>query len=114
MRSFIDYAEDECAAQDYIADKYYFAHNPRWSNDVAFLFEQAGYYSEAVALLQEIVRKHPDRTVAYLNLADSYWALDHTAQAVASYEQYLQLMRKQNKPNVPKRVAARIALSQDL
>lgn len=114
MPNFIDYAEDECPAQDYIAAKYYFAHNPRWSNDLAFLFEQAGYYNEAVVLLQQVIRKHPDRAVAYLNLADSYWALNQKAEAGATYQQYQQLMHKQNRHKMPKRVAARIALSQDL
>ncbi|MGE4408409.1 hypothetical protein [Pseudomonas sp.] len=104
-----------CVADSYIADKYYFPSAPRWSNDLGFLFEQAGYFSEAIILLNEVITKQPKRAVAYLNLADSYWAVDNTDQALIMYEKYLALMSNQGKiSKVPKRVIERINTQQNL
>lgn len=106
---------ETCSADSYIADKYYFPNNPRWSNDLGFLFEQAGYFREAIELLNEVITKQPKRTVAYLNLADSYWAMDNTDQAAVMYEKYLTLMRAQGKTHrVPERVIERINSPLDL
>ncbi len=108
-------SNETCAANSYIADKYYFPNNPRWSNDLGFLFEQAGFFSEAIILLNEVITKQPKRAVTYLNLADSYWAMDSADQAAVMYEKYLSLMRDQGKLNrVPKRVIERINSQQGL
>lgn len=110
MGAFIDGggSDETCPVDSYIADKYYFPSNPRWSNDLGFLFEQAGYFREAIELLKEVIRKQPKRAVAYLNLADSYWAADNANQAAVMYEKYLSLMKEQGKVNkVPKRVIER-------
>ena len=107
-------SNETCSADSYITDKYYFPNNPRWSNDLGFLFEQAGYFSEAIELLNEVITQQPKRTVAYLNLADSYWATNNTDQAVAMYKKYLALMRDQGKTSkVPERVVERINAQQN-
>jgi hypothetical protein len=111
MDTFIDGSDsnEACPADSYIADKYYFPNNPRWSNDLGFLFEQVGYFSEAIELLNEVTTQQPKRAVAYLNLADSYWAADNADQATVMYEKYQSLMKEQGRSNkVPKRVIERI------
>lgn len=102
---------DTCPAERYVAEKYYFPSNPRWSNDLGFLFEQAGYFNEAIELLNKVITEQPNRTVAYLNLADSYWAANDTTQATVMYKKYLAQMRNQGKTDkVPKRVIERVSM----
>lgn len=113
LKTLVGYflAGDEDGACDpgsYIVEKYYFPQRVGWSNDLGFLFEQAGHYPEAVELLKHITRKHPDRVVAYLNLADAYWALDERAQAREAYNQYYEKMvADQKQVRIPQRVIAR-------
>lgn len=113
MGSFLVGGRDglSCSAEDYIVAKYYFPENPRWSNDLGFLFEQSGYLKEAATLLGMIVEKHPDRVVTYLNLADSYWALGNVERAILMYKKYMNLMGER-KSRVPERVLERINLEQ--
>lgn len=117
MDTFIDGggSDETCPADSYISDKYYFPNNPRWSNDLGFLFEQAGYFSEAIELLSEVTMQQPKRAVAYLNLADSYWSANNADQAAVIYEKYQSLMKEQGKINkVPKRVIERVNARQGL
>lgn len=97
-----------CDPEGYIVEKYYFPQRVGWSNDLAFLFEQAGYYPEATALLKHVIQKHPDRVVAYLNLADAYWAQGKRAQAKGTYGQYYERMvAAQKQSRIPDRVMSR-------
>ncbi|MHA6491896.1 tetratricopeptide repeat protein [Pseudomonas borbori] len=100
--------DDACDPGKYIVEKYYFPTKVRWSNDLGFLFEQAGYYQEAAELLKHITLKHPDRVVAYLNLADAYWGLGKKEPAKKAYSQYHEEMIKAGKEmRIPERVQAR-------
>jgi len=97
-----------CDPGNYIVEKYYFPQRVGWSNDLGFLFEQAGHYPEAVELLQHITRRHPDRVVAYLNLADAYWALGEREQAREAYGQYHdKMLAAQKQARIPPRVLER-------
>ena len=97
-----------CAPGNYIVEKYYFPQKIEWSNDLGFLFEQAGHYPEAVELLKHITQKHPDRVVAYLNLADAYWAMGEQEQARKAYNLYYEKMvADQKQARIPQRVIAR-------
>ena len=97
-----------CAPRNYIVEKYYFPQKIGWSNDLGFLFEQAGHYPEAVELLKHITQKHPERVVAYLNLADAYWAMGEQEQARKAYNQYYEKMvADQKQARIPQRVIAR-------
>ncbi|MHC8384671.1 tetratricopeptide repeat protein [Pseudomonas sp. LB3P14] len=97
-----------CAPETYVVGKYYFSKNPGWSNDLGFLFEQSGHYGEAVELLNYVVVNNPDRMVAYLNLADSYWGLGSKELAAESYKKYHSLMVQSGKTEkIPKRVIER-------
>ena len=100
-----DYA---CESGKYIVEKYYFPKKVSWSNDLGFLFEQAGYYQEAVELLKHITLKHPDRVVAYLNLADAYWGLGKKELAQKAYNRYHENMIETGKQRrIPERVQSR-------
>ncbi|TCD18352.1 tetratricopeptide repeat protein [Pseudomonas sp. IC_126] len=113
LKTLVSYfmAGDEdgaCDPESYIVEKYYFPQQVGWSNGLGFLFEQAGYYPEAAELLKHITLKHPDRVVAYLNLADAYWALGKRAQAQEAYNQYYQRMAAtQKQSKIPHRVISR-------
>jgi hypothetical protein len=100
--------DDTCDPGKYIVEKYYFPKKIGWSNDLGFLFEQAGYYQEAAELLKHITLKHPDRMVAYLNLADAYWALGKKEPAQKAYTQYYEKMIEAGKQTrIPERVQSR-------
>ncbi|RON51136.1 hypothetical protein BK665_20335 [Pseudomonas frederiksbergensis] len=100
--------DSACAPEAYVVGKYYFSKNPGWSNDLGFLFEESGHYGEAVELLSYVIANHPDRTVAYLNLADAYWGLGNKKQAAENYNKYNSLMIQSGKTaKVPKRVIER-------
>lgn len=113
LRALVSYfmggdEDGTCDPDSYIVEKYYFPQRVGWSNDLAFLFEQAGAYPEAAALLKQITEKHPDRIVAYLNLADAYWELDRRAQAKEAYGQYYERMVvAQKQSRIPDRVMLR-------
>jgi tetratricopeptide (TPR) repeat protein len=79
------------------------------SNDIAFFFEQAGYYKEAVYLLEKIIKKFPNRTVAYYNLGDAYWELGEKDKAIKAYTTYIeQMCDKGLQKKIPKEVLKRV------
>lgn len=103
------YDDGACDPEKYIVEKYYFPQKVGWSNDLGFLFGQVGYYLEAAELLKHITLKHPDRVVAYLNLADAYWALGKREQAQKAYNQYYERMvAAQKQTKIPHRVVSRM------
>ncbi|MBK5377526.1 tetratricopeptide repeat protein [Pseudomonas sp. TH43] len=102
-------SSDSCTPDSYIAEKYYYPGMVQWSNDLGFLFSEAGFYQEAIELLKVVVAENPDRTVAYLNLADAYWGEGLKELSVENYKKYSLLMQQSGKAaKVPKRVGERI------
>ncbi|PWN68977.1 hypothetical protein C1631_012970 [Chryseobacterium phosphatilyticum] len=79
-------------------------------NNVAYILSENGNQKAAIDLLEQIIKKFPSRTVAYLNLADSYWLIGEKEKAVENYKTYLSLMKSQRKDlnKVPKYVGERI------
>ncbi|MDD2896586.1 MAG: tetratricopeptide repeat protein [Aliarcobacter sp.] len=74
-------------------------------NDIAYYLQQANANDEAIFLLEKILEKFPNRTVAYLNLADAYDGLGNKEKAKENYEKYINLMKEDNKEvKIPKRV----------
>jgi tetratricopeptide (TPR) repeat protein len=74
-------------------------------NDTAYYLQQANANNEAIFLLEKIIEKFPNRTVAYLNLADAYDGIYNKEKAKENYERYINLMKQDNKENkIPKRV----------
>jgi len=109
MGSFLMYDNaGQCDPERYITSKYDFPQLPGWSNDLGFLFGETGYYEESVELLSAVIARNPTRTVAYLNLADSYWGLKNKALAAQAYKQYASLMTDGGKASkMPARVVER-------
>jgi tetratricopeptide (TPR) repeat protein len=109
MGSFLMYNNSgQCEPDRYIASKYDFPQSPGWSNDLGFLLGEAGYYQESIELLNAVIARNPTRTVAYLNLADSYWGLKDKKPAAQAYKQYATLMTGAGKASkIPVRVAER-------
>jgi hypothetical protein len=74
-------------------------------NDIAYYLQQANANEEAIFLLEKIIEKFPNRTVAYLNLADAYNGINNKEKAKENYEKYINLMKQDNKEaKIPKRV----------
>lgn len=74
-------------------------------NDIAYYLQQANANNEAIFLLEKIIEKFPNRTVAYLNLGDAYNGLNNKEKAKSNYEKYIELMKKSGKEaKIPKRV----------
>ncbi|MFJ2685489.1 tetratricopeptide repeat protein [Pseudomonas sp. NPDC087342] len=109
MGSFLMYNNaGQCDPEGYIASKYDFPQFPGWSNDLGFLLGETGYYQESIELLNAVIARNPNRTVAYLNLADSYWGLKDKVRAAKAYKQYAALMTDAGKASkIPARVAER-------
>lgn len=77
-------------------------------NDVAFFWQQAGFNIDAIWLLKKVISESPKRTVAYLNLADAYWAEGDQASAGKNYKVYTELMSEDGKQaKVPDRARQR-------
>lgn len=103
-------SHDTCPPDSYIVEKYYYPQHPGWSNDFGFLLGEAGHYAESIELLNAVIANNPGRTVAYLNLADSYWGANDKERAAAAYKQYASRMSDAGKASkIPARVAERSA-----
>ncbi len=78
-------------------------------NDVGYYFEQNGFYSAAIALLNEVISVNPKRTVAYINLGDAYWKNGQQEQGKKAYAKYLeQMTQKGLESRIPERVRVRL------
>ncbi|UUM27424.1 tetratricopeptide repeat protein [Acinetobacter colistiniresistens] len=74
-------------------------------NDAAFFLYQMGYYDDSLRLLKHVITLDPNRTVAYLNRADVYFALKNLGQARKNYMIYADQMKKSGLSNkVPLRI----------
>ncbi|CAA0156027.1 tetratricopeptide repeat protein [Tenacibaculum maritimum] len=83
--------------------------NLTFYNDKAYYLEQSGLYTEAIYLLERIIKQYPNRTVAYINLGDSYWGVGSFEKAKKTYQIYVKQMQKKGKEVIiPKRVLERI------
>ena len=78
-------------------------------NNIAYYLEKAKAYKESIYLLEKILEKYPNRTVAYYNLGDSYWGLDDKVSAKKAYKTYIKQMKEKGKENkIPTRVYNRV------
>lgn len=78
-------------------------------NNIAYYLEQSGDYEPAILILNKIVGKVPNRTVAYINLGDAYWGLEQHTEAREAYQTYIHLMRESNREQrIPQRVLDRV------
>ncbi|WP_324172522.1 tetratricopeptide repeat protein [Sulfurimonas sp.] len=78
-------------------------------NNIAYYLEKAKAYPEAIYLLEKILEKYPNRTVAYINLGDAYWGLANKEKAKQAYSTYIKQMKEKGKERkIPKVVLERI------
>ncbi|HIP26754.1 MAG TPA: tetratricopeptide repeat protein, partial [Flavobacteriaceae bacterium] len=66
-------------------------------NNIAYYLQKANANKEAVYLLEKILEKYPNRTVAHYNLADAYWELGEKKKAISSYRTYMEQMKEKGK-----------------
>lgn len=66
-------------------------------NNIAYYLQKVNANKEAIFLLEKILKKYPNRTVAHYNLADAYWALGEKKKAIASYTTYIEQMKEKGK-----------------
>lgn len=77
-------------------------------NDYGFMLEQAGKSKDAVMLLGYVTRVAPDRTPAYLNLADALYKSGKKQEAGGYYKTYIKLMKSENREKeIPPRATER-------
>ena len=78
-------------------------------NDIAYFLQEAKAYHESIYLLEKILEKFPNRTVAYLNLGDAYWGLENKGKAIEAYQTYIKQMKENGKEKkIPKVVLERV------
>ncbi|MNZ75093.1 hypothetical protein D3C78_935640 [compost metagenome] len=72
-------------------------------NNFAYLLQKNDDDISAAIILQSIHKKHPERVVATLNLADSYWKLNMKSSACPLYAKYIASMKASGKQDkIPK------------
>ncbi|WP_324172518.1 tetratricopeptide repeat protein [Sulfurimonas sp.] len=107
----IRYTDKKCSPRSYMTE-YLFLDNDKdinMTNDIAFFLEQTKNYDEAIYLLEKILEKYPNRTVAYINLGDAYWGLANKEKAKQAYSTYIKQMKEKGKERkIPKVVLERI------
>ncbi len=78
-------------------------------NDLGFYCQKLHLDENAIYILERVLSLDPNRTVAHLNLADSYWNLSNTAKAKELYGKYVALMRMGGKQKkIPRYVYSRL------
>ena len=87
-----------------------FLQTPELLNNKGYFLQKHGYNEEAIILLALVIKKFPKRIVAYLNIADAYWALNQHDEAKVNYKQYVNLMTlgKQDLTKIPQYVSDRL------
>ncbi len=79
-------------------------------NDYGFFLQEAAEHVQAVKVFRLVIKESPKRDVAYLNLADSLWALNEQPEAQRHYQTYAKLMLAAGKQDkIPARVKERVA-----
>lgn len=77
-------------------------------NNFAFYAEKYNQPIPAIIILKGVINAEPNRVVAYLNLADSYWDIKDTDAAKLNYKKYIELMNNSGRQNkIPSRVFER-------
>ncbi|WP_081894876.1 tetratricopeptide repeat protein [Burkholderia paludis] len=77
-------------------------------NDYAYALQLVKRNGEAVSILETVLSVAPNRAVAWLNIADSYWDLGDSQKARPAYKKYVDLMtRSGSAEKIPARVNER-------
>lgn len=79
-------------------------------NNLAFFLSEAGFAAQGIHFLKIVLDYSPQRLVAHLNLADSYWAVGDKGLAKKHYRRYMELHEEGKKSSkIPSRVSVRAA-----
>ncbi|WP_439877529.1 tetratricopeptide repeat protein [Pseudomonas prosekii] len=79
-------------------------------NDYGYFLQENNKYLESIPFLNDVVGAQPKRAAAWLNLADSNWAIGEKSDAVKQYAEYKRLMIADNKKSkIPPRVFERVS-----
>jgi tetratricopeptide (TPR) repeat protein len=83
--------------------------NEEQLNNIGYYAFKMSAYDNARNILEKVIKNFPNRTVAYLNLADTYYALNLINQAKENYQIYISKMNEHDKESskIPKRVFER-------
>ncbi|WP_198306422.1 tetratricopeptide repeat protein [Arcobacter vandammei] len=111
-----NYNDRDCG----ISENFLFEDDIEFSSNIASFLIEAKIYKEVIPLLEEIIKQEPNRTIAYLNLADAYLEMSKENEknenykvaveyyknlSKENYEKYIELMKQDNKEEkIPKRV----------
>ncbi len=77
-------------------------------NDLGYYLYNGENYKSAEFILEYVLQIFPKRTVAYLNLGDTYWSLGKTSDAQRMYRNYIYFMNQNYKSNkIPKYIKER-------
>ncbi len=75
------------------------------ANHVGYFLEQANQLNTAKIFLDHVIKKFPDREVAWLNLGDVYRKKGNSTKTLEAYQKYVKLMKREKKENeIPDRV----------
>lgn len=79
-------------------------------NDLAYYFQQTTTEDvNAQYILEDLVKKFPLRTAAYINLGDAYWDSANFSKAKEAYKKYVTLMKVDGKESkIPQLVLTRM------
>lgn len=78
-------------------------------NDLAYFLSNDDI---SLYILSNVIKKFPKRTVAYLNIGDSFYNLGNEYQARKNYKKYISLMKLQKKDlKIPKYVYERLLMN---
>lgn len=79
-------------------------------NDYGYFLQQNGCLKESTNVLTLVTEISPERAIAHLNLADSFWKLGKVTEAKQSYKTYISLMKEaRDQRQIPSRVMLRLA-----
>ena len=77
-------------------------------NDLGFFMQENGEHKKSIVVFKEVLKQMPNRMVAHLNIADSYWETGQHDLAREHYSRYCSLMKTNNKENrTPDRAVGR-------
>ena len=78
-------------------------------NNIAYFLEKKGLSTQSIFLLEKIIKKFPNRTVAYINLGDAYWGTGQKDEAKEAYKKYVsQMNQKGFSTKIPERISNRL------
>ena len=82
-------------------------------NNKGYFLYKYKFYNASLIYFNRTIEISPNRTVAYLNIADCYWDLKNNDKAIENYNRYIQLMKEQKKDlkKIPKYVYERLKKS---